>query len=73
MAGHNARAATRWAEYLREDPELARIELGIARCARIMVETSRASPIYDQAVREDRRLRDDLRALQLARARAKGA
>jgi len=67
LAAHKERAARQWAEYLREDPELARLELGIARCARIMVETPMASPIYAAAIAEDRKFRADRRALLLRR------
>ncbi|MGH8219952.1 MAG: hypothetical protein ACREUT_15525 [Steroidobacteraceae bacterium] len=58
-----------WREFARQDPELSRIEYGIARVGRILVEDDPSSPQYAEAVLEDRRLRDQRQELLEARAR----
>ena len=52
-----------WREFFMDDPERARIEFRIARGARIMATTPRASPIYAEALSEWHRDRDLLRKL----------
>lgn len=58
-----ARSKEGW-DWLREgDSELAEIEWGIARCARIMVTSHESSSVYAEAYREDFKLRERRRAL----------
>lgn len=47
-----------WNEWFAEDAEMARIELGIARCGRILAADFPGSPQYAMALQEDRQLRD---------------
>jgi hypothetical protein len=47
-----------WQEFLKDDPALAALELGMARAVRIMVCEWNSSPIYAQAVTEYRRFLD---------------
>jgi hypothetical protein len=70
-ASQDARAGRAWGEFMAEDPELATVELGIAKCARIMVTEPSSSPILAQAIAEDRQLRDRRRAILTARAEAR--
>lgn len=56
-----------WDEFLRQDPELAKLELAIAHCARILATERFSSPQYAQALAEDRRLRDQRYRLYQAR------
>lgn len=55
MVGQSVRA---WEQFMREDQELARLELAIAHAARILVTEHPSSPQYAQALSEDRKLRD---------------
>lgn len=59
-----------WNELLRKDPELAKLEIGIAHCARILVTEGVGSPQFAQALAEDRVLRDRRHALWRRRAEA---
>ena len=59
-----------WQTLLREDPELTRIEIGIAHCARIQVTEDYSSPQCAEAIAQDRRLRDQRYALWQLRAQA---
>lgn len=55
-------------EWLLNDPEIARIELGIAKVGRILAVDHPGSPQYAEALREDRQLRDMRRTVWEQRA-----
>lgn len=56
------RCARNWDERMRVDPELTRIELAVAKTDRMLASEYQGSPIYAQALDENRRYRDQLRA-----------
>jgi len=57
-----------WEELRKGDEELWRLEATIAKCGRILASDDSSSPQYDDAIRQDRRARDERRALMLRRA-----
>lgn len=59
-----------WEQAHIADPELARLDLGIARAARLLVREHEGSPQYAEALREDRQLRDRRYKLLAARVQA---
>lgn len=61
-----------WEEQIRQDPELARIELGLARWARILAVDHESTPQYAEAIRASRRLSDARRKLWEQRAKNLG-
>jgi hypothetical protein len=52
------------------DPEMWRLEVGIAKCARIMVTEAESSPQYAEALRLDRLYRDQRTRFWTGRAKA---
>lgn len=46
-----------WDEWLRSDPQLARLEMAIARCARIQAGADPTGAVYAQALEEERKYR----------------
>lgn len=69
-AGAAAEAMNRrnWDAFLRDDPELARIELRIAVAGRILARDHEGSPQYAEAVTHDRNAREARNALWRNRA-----
>jgi hypothetical protein len=65
------RAIRNLEEQRQRDPELWRLETGIAKCARIMVTEHEGSPQYAEAVRLDRLYRDQRMEVWRQRAAAK--
>lgn len=61
-------AARTWHEFETTDPELARLDLTIARAGRILARDHEGSPQYAEALQDDRRARD--RRADLWRRRA---
>lgn len=57
-----------WDAMMRDDPELARLELGIAQCGRILARDHESTPQYAEALRQDHRLRDQRLSLWRIRA-----
>lgn len=60
-----------WEELMRADPQLTRLEIGIAHCARIMLTSEQSSLFYAEARTQDRRLRERRYELLEQRAGAK--
>lgn len=56
-----------WDAFFRDDPELASLEFGYARAARILATDHPSSPQYAQAMRESRHYRDLSYALLMKR------
>lgn len=76
-AGHEAAARSadernlrNWEDLRARDPELWKVELGIAHCARILVTEDDRSPQYAEALRLDRQYRDQRLALMTHREKA---
>lgn len=66
-------SARTWDEFLRNDPELARIDLGIAQVGRILARDHESTPQYAEAARQDQRLRYQRSELWRERAKANPA
>lgn len=64
-AYHSAeqRAARGWEDFRRHDPDLCEVELGIARCGRILAADDPSTPQHADALRMDREYRDRRRTL----------
>jgi len=52
------RSARNWEEALRHDRQLAEVELGIARCGRILASDDQSTPQHAEALSMDRQYRD---------------
>lgn len=65
------RAVRNLEEQRQRDPELWRLEVGIAKCARIMVTEHEGSPQYAEALRLDRLYRDQRMEVWRQRAAVK--
>jgi hypothetical protein len=57
------RSARNWEEQRRLDPELAEVELGIAKCGRILAADDPSTPQHAEALAMDRQYRDQRKAL----------
>lgn len=73
LEGAIRRSRANWDEMFREEPELARCELTIARCARILAVDHPNAPAVAQAILEDRRARDERFRLWQAKAAERAA
>lgn len=70
LAGAARSNAAMWKQLLEEDPERHELELGIARCARIVVTEHESSNAYAEARRLDFQYREKLYGLHYRRSKA---
>lgn len=64
----NRVSARNWSQHLAEDPQGGQLRLAIAQVARTLASSEEGSAEYNAAAKQDHKLRDQLRALELQRA-----